>query len=194
MFTGLIQDVGKVIEIEKRGDWRFTVESKLDMARIAVGDSVACSGVCLTVIEKSGNCFAADVSAETMDKTTLKSWKKGDLINLEPSLRIGDQLGGHLVYGHVDAIIPITGMKSEGDSTRFSFALPPDFARYIAPKGGVCLDGISLTVNEVTGAEFGVNIIPHTKAHTSWQTARVGQNVNLEIDVVARYVARMIAA
>lgn len=191
MFTGLIQDVGKVKSIEQFGDQRFHIATQMDVNKIAIGDSIACSGVCLTVVGKEQNILIFDVSGETLSKTTLGAWKPGQAVNLEKSLRVGDFLGGHMVYGHVDATTDIINIKPDGDSLRFSFAIPPGFERFIAPKGSIALDGISLTINEVTEKAFGVNIIPHTHTHTSWQFAKAWDKVNVEIDIVARYVARM---
>jgi riboflavin synthase len=160
-----------------------------DLAR---GASIACSGVCLTAIERGNDWFAAQASAETLARSTLKNWRVGSPINLERALKAGDELGGHLVSGHVDATAEIVERRAEGDSQRFSFRVPEAFAAAIAPKGSVALDGVSLTVNEVQGNRFGVNIIPHTLAQTTFGTAKVGDEVNFEVDVLARYVARLL--
>jgi riboflavin synthase len=195
MFTGIITDIGEVTKIEKRGDTRFTIATNYDPATIAIGASIACAGACLTAIEagRAGNRgqFLVEASAETLSKTTLKSWKVGTRINLERPLRIGDELGGHVVSGHVDDIGEIVSITPEGDSKRFRFRVAKAISRFIAPKGSVALDGTSLTVNEVEGVEFGVNIIPHTSAVTTWGASKPGDRVNVEIDMLARYVARL---
>jgi riboflavin synthase len=191
MFTGIITDMGTVRRIEKRGDTRFTIATSYPMAEIAIGASIACNGCCLTVVEKGDDSFLVEASAETLSKTTLGDWTEGTRINLERALKLGDELGGHLVSGHVDGVATIQAINPEGDSVRFTFKTPSSLARFIAPKGSVALDGTSLTVNEVDGATFGVNIIPHTQAVTTWGHARQGQRVNIEIDMLARYVARL---
>lgn len=196
MFTGIITDVGRVRSVEHRGDTRFTIETAFDVDSIDMGASIACSGVCLTVVDKGDDWFAADVSAETLSRTSLGSWHEGTAVNLERSLRVGDELGGHIVTGHVDGVAEITAVHAEGASKRFSFEAPRALSRYIASKGSVALNGVSLTVNEVedqpTGAcVFGVNIIPHTQETTTFRSAKAGDRVNLEVDVLARYVARM---
>jgi riboflavin synthase len=196
MFTGIVTDIGEVVRVEKRGDTRFTIATAYAPESIAVGASIACSGCCLTAIEMSKSkvgrgTFMVEASAETLSKTTLKNWKAGTRINLERSLKIGDELGGHIVSGHVDGLGEIISITPEGDSKRFSFKAPDDIARFIAPKGSVTLDGTSFTVNEVDGNQFGVNIIPHTQAVTTWGHARAGDAVNIEIDMLARYVARL---
>lgn len=196
MFTGIITDLGRLAAREDaeqgRGDLRLTIETAYDMGEIALGASIACSGCCLTVAGKGGNSFAADVSAETLSKTTLGGWQVGDPVNLERSLCLGDELGGHLVYGHVDGVAEVISVTPEGGSLRFVFAAPENLARYIAPKGSVALDGVSLTVNEVEETRFGVNIIPHTAQVTSLGKLNPGDRVNLEIDMLARYVARLL--
>jgi len=191
MFTGIITDVGRVAAIDARGDSRFTLETGLDLSDVAMGASIACNGVCLTVIEWSQGRFVVDVSAETLSKTTLGAWQGGTRVNLERSLQLGAELGGHLVYGHVDGVARIVSVRPDGDSQRWPFEAPRDLARFIAPKGSVALDGVSLTVNEVDGSRFGVNIIPHTQAVTTWGGMAAGQRVNIEIDMLARYVARL---
>jgi riboflavin synthase len=195
MFTGIITDIGEVTRIEKRGDTRFTIATHYDPATIAIGASIACAGACLTAIEvgRAGNrgTFLVEASAETLSKTTLKDWKVGTRINLERPLRMGDELGGHVVSGHVDDVGEIVWVTPEGDSMRFRFRVSPAIARFIAPKGSVAIDGTSLTVNEVEGTEFGVNIIPHTQAVTTWGASKPGDRVNIEIDMLARYVARL---
>ncbi|HAA93012.1 MAG TPA: riboflavin synthase [Rhodospirillaceae bacterium] len=192
MFTGLIQDVGKVRAIDRAGDWRIEIATSFDMGDVALGASIACSGVCLTVTEKESGWFAVEASAETLSKTTVGDWDEGRPLNLERSLKLGDELGGHLVFGHVDGIAEITARAPDGDSTRFRISPPPELAKFIAPKGCVSVDGVSLTVNEVEGDEFGVNIIPHTLANTGFGKTQVGDRVNLEIDMLARYVARLL--
>jgi len=162
------------------------------MAPIAIGASIACSGCCLTVLEKGKDWFAVEVSGESLDKTHLGEWKQGSRLNLELSLKLGDELGGHLVYGHVDGMGKIVSMTPEGGSVRFVFEAPADLARFVAAKGSVAVDGISLTVNEVEGNRFGVNVISHTQAVTTLGQAKVGQRVNLEVDMLARYVARLL--
>jgi riboflavin synthase len=192
MFTGLITDIGEVTALEKRGDTLFTIRSHYDAAGIAIGASIACAGCCLTVVANDGDGgFSIEASAETLSRTTLGRWKKGTRINLERSLKVGDELGGHIVSGHVDGIGEIVSVTPEGDSRRFRFRVPDALARYIASKGSVALDGTSLTVNEVEGNEFGVNLIPHTLSATTWGGARAGDPVNVEIDMLARYVARL---
>jgi riboflavin synthase len=191
MFTGIITDVGEVVAIERRGDTRFSIASQYDHRGIAIGASIACAGCCLTVIATDETSCAVQASAETLSKTTLSSWKIGTRINLERPLRVGDEFGGHIVSGHVDGVGDIISIVPEGDSQRFRFRVPSALARFIAPKGSVALDGTSLTINEVEGCEFGVNIIPHTLKVTTWGTARPGDRVNVEIDMLARYVARL---
>jgi riboflavin synthase len=191
VFTGIITDIGTVKRVEKRGDVRFEIATRYDMASIAIGASIACSGCCLTVVEKGADWFAVDVSAESLSKTTLGKWQQGTHINLERALRMGDELGGHVVSGHVDGVGTILSVTPEGDSRRFRFRVPDELAKFIAPKGSIAIDGTSLTVNEVSRNEFGVNIIPHTQAVTTWGTAKAGDSVNIEIDMLARYVARL---
>ena len=195
MFTGIVSDIGEIVSVDpggKAGDRRFVIATKHDMTPIAIGASIACSGCCLTVIEKSAGRFAVEVSAESLDKTHLGDWKVGSRLNLELSLKLGDKLGGHLVYGHVDGVGRIASMTPEGGSVRFVFEAPPELARFVAAKGSVAIDGISLTVNEVDGNRFGVNVISHTQAVTTLGQAKVDQRVNLEVDMLARYVARLL--
>lgn len=191
MFTGIITDKGRVAKLERRGDLRARMQTSYDTSGIEIGASIACDGVCLTVIATGGDWFDVEISAETLSKSTLGGWTEGREVNLERALRVGDELGGHIVSGHVDGVAEILSVRPEGDSTRFEFRAPDALARFIAPKGSVALDGTSLTVNEVDGATFGVNIIPHTKAVTTWGRAAAGDRVNLEIDTMARYVARL---
>ena len=195
MFTGIVTDIGEIVSVDpggKEGDRRFVIATKHDMAPIAIGASIACSGCCLTVIEKEAGRFAVEVSAESLAKTHLGDWQVGSRLNLELSLKLGDELGGHLVYGHVDGVGRIVSMTPEGGSVRFVFEAPPELARFVAAKGSIAIDGISLTVNEVEGNRFGVNVISHTQAVTTLGQARVGQRVNLEVDMLARYVARLL--
>jgi riboflavin synthase len=196
MFTGIITDLGRVRQVERRGDVRFVFETGYDMAEITLGASIACSGACLTVVDKGPGWFAADVSAETLSKTTLGDWQAGTPVNLERPLRIGDELGGHLVSGHVDGVAEVLARTAEGDSQRYTFRAPAGLAGLIAPKGSVALDGVSLTVNEVEdedsgAARFGVNIISHTAEQTTFGALQAGGRVNLEIDQMARYLQRL---
>ena len=196
MFTGIITSLGEVVAIERRGDLRIAIASDYDPQTIAIGASIACSGVCLTVVEVGPDArhrsrFAVDVSAETLARTTLGRWQPGTRVNLERSLKLGDELGGHLVFGHTDGVATVTQLQNEGDSVIFRFAAPRDLAPYIAEKGSIALDGTSLTVNEVAGADFSVNIIPHTRAVTSFGARQAGDLVNVEVDMLARYVARL---
>lgn len=199
MFTGIITSIGQIIEADRKGDdLRLKIASDYAPDTIALGASICCSGVCLTATGKGdhekGGWFTADVSAETLSKTALGGWKVGDAINLERSLKVGDELGGHIVSGHVDGVGVISGLASDGESLRVTIEAPAEIARFIAPKGSVALDGASLTVNEVDGNRFGVNLIPHTRAETNFGGLSEGQKVNLEIDVLARYVARLAEA
>jgi riboflavin synthase len=191
LFTGIITDIGTVREIHPGGDTTYVIETDLDLGDLALGASIACSGVCLTAIDHGVNWFAVQASTETLLRSTLKDWHVGSRINLERALRAGDELGGHIVSGHVDAVAEIVEQRKDGDSERFAFRVPDEFARAVAPKGSVALDGVSLTVNEVQGNRFGVNIIPHTLAHTTFGAAKVGDRINFEIDMLARYVARL---
>ena len=193
MFTGIVTDIGEVSRVEMRGDMRARIACHYDMAGVDLGASIACDGVCLTVIEKGPDWFDVDISAETLSKTNIgaNGWASGRRLNLERALRVGDELGGHIVSGHVDGVARIDEMHDEGDSTRVSFSAPPGLARFIAEKGSVALNGTSLTVNEVAGAEFGVNLIPHTQEVTTWGEVKPGDQVNLEVDTMARYVARL---
>jgi riboflavin synthase len=192
MFTGIITDIGAVRAIEKNGDTRVEIDTRYDTHDIELGASIACSGPCLTVVEKGDGWFAIEASAETLARTSLGDWRVGSRLNLERALRVGDELGGHIVSGHVDGIALIASMRSEGDSTRFEFEASDDLMPYIAEKGSIALDGVSLTVNEVEGNRFGVNIISHTKANTTFGARVEGDRVNLEIDTLARYVGRLV--
>ena len=193
MFTGIITDQGEVIETEQRGDLRARIRCNYDTSGIDIGASIAHDGVCLTVIELGEDWYDIEISAESIEKTNIgrQMWFKGKVLNLERALKVGDELGGHIVSGHVDGVAEIIAMQDEGDSTRFIFRAPESLAKFVAPKGSVALNGTSLTVNEVDGCDFGVNIIPHTKSVTTWGQAQVGDFVNLEIDTLARYVARL---
>ncbi|MEI4486765.1 riboflavin synthase [Frigidibacter sp. MR17.14] len=197
MFTGIITDRGEVLELVQEGDLRARIGTAYDPETIDIGASIACDGVCLTVIATGTqpvNWFEVQISAETVSKTNLGSnvgWRVGKRLNLERALKVGDELGGHIVSGHVDGVAQIVGIRDEGDSTRVTFRVPDALAGFIAPKGSVALNGTSLTVNEVAGATFGVNLIPHTKEVTTWGLMAEGDAVNLEVDTLARYVARM---
>jgi riboflavin synthase len=197
MFTGIITDVGRVSRLRRgRGAdeaLELTIATAYDCATIELGASIACSGVCLTAVAVEAGAFTVQASAETLACSTLGDWVEGTPVNLERALKVGDELGGHIVSGHVDGVSRILERRPEGDSVRFSFALPDDLAPYVASKGSVALDGISLTVNEVGPSSFGVNIIPYTLAHTNLGDAAPGRQVNLEIDPLARYVARLLA-
>lgn len=200
MFTGIITAIGTIRSVEQRGDLRAVIACPFDPAKIAIGASIACSGVCLTVVERGGVAgdawFAVDISAETVSRTALGMWTQGRKINLEPSLRLGDELGGHIVTGHVDAVGKLADWRPEGDSTRLTIAAPASLAPFIATKGSITVDGVSLTVNSVRdlpdgSAEFGLNIIPHTAEVTTLGNLAQGAQVNLEIDTVARYLQRL---
>ena len=193
MFTGIVTDLGEILELEQKGDLRARIKTNYDTAGITFGASIACDGICLTAVDFGDDWFDVEISSETVSKTIIGAgiWKVGHTINLERSLKVGDELGGHIVSGHVDGIAKVTSIKDEGDSTRFVFEAPSELARYIAPKGSVALNGTSLTVNEVDSNTFGVNLVPHTKKVTSWGKTQVNEPINLEIDTLARYVARL---
>ena len=196
MFTGIITDIGHVLEVEQRGDLRARIGTSYDIDGIDIGASIACDGVCLTVIALGSdpqNWFDVEISAESVGATNIgrNHWVAERRLNLERALKVGDELGGHIVSGHVDGVAEVVAMEDEGDSTRVSFKAPDDLAKFIAPKGSVTLNGTSLTVNEVDGSVFGVNFIPHTKVATTWGDTVVGDAINLEIDTMARYVARL---
>ncbi len=195
MFTGIITDIGEVSKVEMRGDLHARINTRYDMAGVDLGASIACNGICLTVVDKGQGWFDVDISAESITKTNIMqgnvAWPVGTRLNLERALKLGDELGGHIVSGHVDGVATVISVADEGESTRFVLAAPAALARFVAPKGSVALNGTSLTVNDVEGCEFGVNIIPHTKMHTTWHGVKVGDVVNLEIDTLARYVARL---
>jgi riboflavin synthase len=194
MFTGIIQTIGRIASLEARGgDVRLNVDTAtLDMSDVQLGDSIAVGGVCLTAVELGARSFAADVSNESLRLTTLGALRAGDGVNLEKALRLADRLGGHMVSGHVDGLGKVVSILPDGRSQRWTFEVPADLARYIAAKGSICIDGTSLTVNEVDGRRFGVNLIPHTVERTTFAARRAGDAVNLEVDVVARYVERLL--
>lgn len=193
MFTGLITDVGRVRERDALDKGvRFVIETGFPIGEVAIGASIACGGACLTVVEKGSDRFAVDVSPETLDRTTLGDWQPGTPVNLERSLRLGDELGGHLVSGHVDGVAEIADRRPDGEAVRFTVRPPAGLERYIASKGSVTLDGVSLTVNEVSGAGFGVCVIPHTLVCTTLGDLQPGDRVNIEVDMLARYVARLL--
>ena len=198
MFTGIITDVGTVRSAEQRGDLRLVIACGYDMAGVDLGASIACSGACLTVVDKGEGWFAVDLSAETVSKTAPGLWTKGARLNLERALRLGDELGGHLVTGHIDGLAEVIGLCPEGDSLRVGLAVPAALGPMLAAKGSVTLDGVSLTVNDVRdegeSTHFSVNIIPHTAQQTTLADLDVGRQLNVEIDVLARYLQRMVAA
>lgn len=195
MFTGIVTDCGQVRHIEKRGDTHIVIGTNYAVGAIDIGASIACSGICMTVVDKghdNDRWFAVTASGETLSRTTIENWKPGDPVNLERPLRVGDELGGHIVTGHIDGTAEVTRVMPEGESTRISFDAPKNLAPFIASKGSIALDGVSLTVNEVEGARFGVNIIPHTLKVTTFGNLKPGARTNLEVDVMARYVARLV--
>lgn len=194
MFTGIVTDIGRIIETRVTGDLRARIATRYDVSRIDIGASIACDGVCLTVValgDTPEGWFEVEISAETVSKTNLSDWTPGHRVNLERALKVGDELGGHIVSGHVDGLAEVVAVRPEGGSVRVVFRAPTALARFIAPKGSVALNGTSLTVNEVEGADFGVNFIPHTQTATTWGEVAVGDRVNLEVDTMARYVARL---
>ena len=195
MFTGIVTDVGEVVAVEEEGGRRFTVKTAYDVATIDLGASICCSGACMTVVKTgrnvtNGNTFTIDVSYESLSKTTLGDWSVGTLVNLERSLAVGDELGGHIVSGHVDGVGRVVSIKDDGASLRYLFEPPADLMPYIAQKGSIAIEGVSLTVNEVDQQTFGVNLIPHTQEVTNFSQLKPGSSVNIEIDMLARYVAR----
>jgi riboflavin synthase len=193
MFTGLITDLGEVTEVTSgAGGARMTIATAYDTAEILEGASIACNGCCLTALDIAPGRFSVDVSHETLARTTLGAWRPARRINLERSLKLGDELGGHLVSGHVDCVAQVAAVHPDGDSIRYTIQLPKDFASFVAEKGSVAIDGVSLTVNEVSEDTFGVNIIPHTQEVTTFGRLREGDAVNIEIDMLARYVARLL--
>jgi len=192
VFTGIITDVGRVRSIERRGHTRFEFTTLFDTSDLKIGASIACSGVCLTVVEFGDNWFATEVSFETLSRTTLSLWKIDTPVNIERPLRAVDELGGHIVSGHVDGVGTVISIESESDSKRFRFGSDPGLLKFLAVKGSIAINGVSLTVNEVNSKSFGVNIIPYTQAHTNFGTAKINDSVNLEIDMLARYVSRIL--
>ena len=196
MFTGIVTDVGEVLALQQEGDLRARIGTGYDTTRIDIGASISCEGVCLTVVDLGTapkNWFEVQISAETISKTNIghNGWHVGKRLNLERALKVGDELGGHIVSGHVDGVAEVVAIRPEGDSLRVTFRAPDALARFIAQKGSIALNGTSLTVNEVAGAEFGINFIPHTQAVTTWDEVAVGVLVNIEVDTMARYVARL---
>lgn len=195
MFTGIISDIGRVLAVERRGDARVTIATAYDTATVELGASVACSGVCLTVVDKAPGRFTVDVSGETVSRSADGMWSQGRALNLERAMRLGDELGGHIVTGHVDGVATVLGVCPEGGSKRIGFRVDAALAPFLAPKGSVTVDGVSLTVNEVRdeqdGTHFSVNVIPHTQSVTTLGAIEPGQAVNIEIDVLARYLQRM---
>ncbi|HWC55516.1 MAG TPA: riboflavin synthase [Sphingomicrobium sp.] len=199
MFTGIVTDVGTVRNAEQRGDLRLVIETSYDMDTVELGASIACSGACLTVVDKGDDWFAVDLSGETVSKTASDHWREGARLNLERSLRLGDEIGGHIVTGHVDAVGNVVGVVPDGDSKRVAIAVPRALGAMIAAKGSVALDGVSMTVNEVADGEdgtsaFTVNVIPRTAQHTTLGEVAVNRQLNVEVDVLARYIDRMLAA
>ena len=194
MFTGIVTDIGEILSIERTGVLDVRIETSYEAGNLDIGASVACDGVCLTVTDVGHDprmWFAVQASEETLSRTNLSQWEPGRRINLERALKVGDEIGGHIVSGHVDGVAVVGDIREEGDCTRMVLGAPNELARFIAPKGSVALNGTSLTVNDVDGARFDINLIPHTKAVTTWGEARSGDKVNLEIDTLARYVARL---
>ena len=191
MFTGIVQDIGVIRRVKRQGDWRIEIKTALDMAASKIGDSMACAGICLTVTDKGQSSFTVSVSEETLSKTSVKNWEEGTRINLEPAMRLGDPLGGHFVSGHVDAQVVIEDIDISSDSRVLTLRSPAALMEFIAPKGSVTLDGVSLTVNNVENDCFTVNIIPHTLEKTTLGDMSAGDAVNLEIDILARYIANM---
>jgi riboflavin synthase len=194
MFTGIITDLGRVRSLTPGGATRIVIETQYDGASIAHGASIACAGVCLSVVDKGPGWFAVEASAETLSRTTIGAWRPGSPVNLERPLKLGDELGGHMVAGHVDGVGEIVERRPDGASLRFRLRAPSELARFIASKGSIAVDGVSLTVNEVDGAAFGVNIIPVTQQETNFGSLAPGDRVNLEIDLLARYLARLMEA
>jgi riboflavin synthase len=194
MFTGIITDLGHVRRLLRGEILELTIATAFDTTAIEIGASIACSGACLSVVAVEPGAFTVQVSAETLACTTIGEWREGTPVNLERALRLGDEMGGHLVSGHVDGVAQIVGRRPEAQSVRFAFDAPAALMPFIAPKGSAALDGVSLTINEVSGVRFGVNIVPHTLARTNFGDARPGQAMNLEVDIIARHVARLLAA
>jgi riboflavin synthase len=194
MFTGIVTDMGEVLTLRQEGDLRARIATAYDVNGIDIGASISCEGVCLTVVDLGAaprGWFDVQISAETVSKTNLSGWQPGKRLNLERALKVGDELGGHIVSGHVDGVAEVVGLQPEGDSLRVTFRAPQELAKFIAPKGSVALNGTSLTVNEVNSCDFGINFIPHTRKVTTWGEVALGDKVNLEVDTMARYVARL---
>ena len=193
MFSGIVTDVGRVRSVAESagGGLRLEIGTAYDTDTVALGASIACSGPCLTVVDKGPGWFAVDVSRETADRTTLGDWRAGSGVNLERALALGDELGGHLVTGHIDGVALVEGAAPEGESLRLTIRCPAEYSRFVASKGSVALDGVSLTVNEVAGDVFGINLIPHTLAETTFRDCAAGRRLNLEVDLIARYLARL---
>lgn len=191
MFTGIVTDIGTIAQLDQQGDLRARIATNYETSGIDLGASIASDGVCLTVIELGKDWYDVQISAETVSKTNVGAWKIGKRVNLERALKVGDELGGHIVSGHVDGVAEVVELQDDGDSTRVTLRAPKELARFIAPKGSVALNGTSLTVNDVQGCDFGINFIPHTKEVTTWGDVKLGDQVNLEIDTLARYVARL---
>lgn len=194
MFTGIVTDLGEIRRVVRTPgkETRFEVKTAYDLESVDIGASIAHNGVCLTIIDKGDDWYAVEVSAESLSKTTLGAWDTGDRVNLERAMKVGDELGGHIVSGHVDGVAVVVSITDENESKRFVFEAPENLAKFVAPKGSVALDGVSLTVNEVDGRRFGINVIPHTQAVTTFGRLRQGDRVNMEIDMLARYVARLL--
>lgn len=192
MFTGIVTDLGRIISIDKQGDWTLHIATQFDMSKVGIGDSIACSGVCLTVVEKDADSFKVQVSQETLRRTQIGTWDVGTKINLEQSLRMGDQLGGHLVFGHVDGLGEILQVTNVNDSLHIELRVPQDIKQFMAIKGSVALDGISLTINGVDDDVIQLMIIPHTQQATTWKNIKEGTKVHIETDILARYVARIL--
>lgn len=194
MFTGIVTDLGEIRRVvrNKGKETRFEIKTVYDLNGIDIGASIAHNGVCLTIVDKGADWYAVEVSAESISKTTLGDWAEGGRINLERAMKVGDELGGHIVSGHVDGVATVVSIADENESKRFVFEAPENLAKFVAPKGSVALDGVSLTVNEVDGRRFGINVIPHTQAVTTFGRLRQGDRVNMEIDMLARYVARLL--
>ena len=191
MFTGIVTDIAKVNVVQRSGDTRFEFKTQLDTASFEIGASIACNGICLTIVDSGGDWFTADVSLETLSKTTLGLWEVGTSVNLERPLRASDELGGHIVSGHIDGVGKVSSIEDRGNSIRYCVDAEKELLRFIAVKGSIALNGVSLTVNEVFGNTFSVNIIPHTQANTTFSASKIDDSVNIEIDMLARYVARL---
>lgn len=194
MFTGIVQEIGTIEKIETKGDWVISISASFPLDALKVGTSIACDGICLTVVDKTDKCFIVQLSTETVEKTTARWWRTGTLVNIERSLCVGDEMGGHFVAGHVDGVLKIVSVEEEKDSLRYRFEIPAAFTPYLASKGSIALDGISLTINEVEGPVFGINIIPHTQKETTIGGKKAGDLMNFEIDLISRYVVNALKA